>query len=415
MVDFTVLSAALNKVILPSVRSQIYSRAPMWQLLGGWDEKLMDERTQVMGTPTRANVNVNRFENNKMYIPLMTGNMSGVVNIGLGEKYNYGDPQLKETYSEIKTIVGSFTIPKAVLNTTDAGSIVKPLVRSSDWLSRAMAADANRQVYGDGSGEVASTNATAGSATTALVLAPSVNGDIDYARYLPKGTRIKIGSNAITSVAAVVGTNAVTLADAQTWTAGDAVVKVNGSNATSDELDGFATMIQESGAYQNLNASAEGSWKSYTDETSEEVLPTTIRRKMNTAFFRANAVGRVNWIVMNATAFAVYGASLEDRIRAEQKEVLSGGWIGLDYMGGNAQILLDYDNPDDQILMLSVEDLVFGEFQPLEFERGTDGTLLKITQQLDYEVTASWMGNIGTTARAAHAAIRNKEFVYEAS
>jgi hypothetical protein len=79
-------------------------------------------------------------------------------------------------------------------------------------------------------------------------------------------------------------------------------------------------------------------------------------------------------------------------------------------MGGNAKILLDYDCPDDKIIMLSSEDLIFGEYQPLEFEKGTDGNLLKIAQQLDYEVTASWMGNIGTTARGAHSLLENKTF-----
>lgn len=411
MIDFTVLSSALNKVILPTVKFQLYSRAPMWQLLGGWTTKEVDPNTGLFGVAKRANVNVNRFENNKMYVPIMTGNMAGVVGIGVGEKYNYGDPTLNETFQSIKILVGSFTIPKALLNTTDRGAIVKPLLFSSDQLSRALAMDANRQVYGSGDGVVGTANATQGTGSTAFVFAASTNGDIDYSRYTPKGTRIKIGSNAITTVAAVTGDNTITLTDAQTWTAGDGVVKVTGSNTTSAELDGFKSMIAASGSYQNLATSAEGSWKSYVDSTAETITKANIVTKMHNAFFKANKVGRVNWIVMNSKAFQVYGAALEDRIKlASSKEVLSGGWLGLEYMGGNAQILLDYDMPDDRIYFLSSEDLVFGEFQPLEFERGTDGTLLKITQQLDYEVTASWMGNIGTTSRASNAAMTNKTF-----
>ncbi len=92
------------------------------------------------------------------------------------------------------------------------------------------------------------------------------------------------------------------------------------------------------------------------------------------------------------------------------KEVLYGGWAGLSYMGGVAQVLLDYDCPDDRIYFLSTEDLIYGEYQPLEFERGTDGTLLKLAGKLDYEVTASWMGNIGTDARGAQGMLANKTF-----
>jgi hypothetical protein len=195
-----------------------------------------------------------------------------------------------------------------------------------------------------------------------------------------------------------------------TWSAGDTIKKATGSDTASQELDGLVDMVKASGLYQNLNASADPTWKSYVDGTSETVTELTIRSKMNTAFFKANKIGKVDWIIMNASAFQIYGESLEDRIRATQKEVLSGGWIGLDYMGGNAKILLDYDCPDDKIFMLSSEDLIFGEFQPLEFEKGTDGNLMKIAQKLDYEVTASWMGNIGTTSRGAHALIENKTF-----
>ena len=113
---------------------------------------------------------------------------------------------------------------------------------------------------------------------------------------------------------------------------------------------------------------------------------------------------------MNRHAFQCYGESLTAQVRFSAKEVLTGGWMGLDFMAGQAQLLLDYDCTDDRVYFLSPDDLVFGEFQPLEWEKGTDGTLFKIAQQLDYEVTASWMGNVGTTARSAFAYLANKTF-----
>lgn len=400
-IDFTVLSAAMNKIILPAVQSQMYRRAPAWQLFGGWNAE-----EQVA---TRANVHVDRFENNKMYIPVRTGIHSGIVGIGIGSKYNYGKPKLNETYSEIRTLVGSFTVPKQVLNVKDAGAVVKPLMFLSDTLSRDLAMDANRQVYGAGTGAVATT-ASSGSSATTVTLKPSTNGDIDYSRYLPEGTRISIGDNAVTTVASVTGDNTITIADAQSWDADDVIYKVDGDGEHSEELDGFATMIAASGAYQNLDPASANAWKSYVDSTSETVTEVNIRAKLHNAYFKANKTGKVDWIVMNAKAFQIYGASLEERLRATQKEVLSGGWIGLDYMGGNAKVLLDYDCPDSEIKLLSGEDLVFGEFQPLEFEKGTDGNLFKIAQQLDYEVTASWMGNIGTVARNAQAGLSGKTF-----
>jgi len=399
-IDFTALDPVLKKVILPAVKAQMYERAPLWQVFGGWNaEKQVAER---------ANVGVDRFENNEMYIPIRTSYHSGVVAIGVSAKYRYGQPTINTTKQPIRTIVGSFTIPKQVLNVSDAGAVVKPLAFYSKTLAFDMAMDCNRQLYGTSSGVIATT-VTSGSSATTIALTPSTNGDVDYSRYLPPGTRISVGG-AATTVATVTGDNSITVSPAISWDAGDSISKLDGDDAAVVELDGLASLVAASGSYQGLDTSTANVWKSYVEATSESLTPTTIRPKMHTAYFKANKVGQVKWIVMNAKAFQVYGQSLEDRLRATQKEVLSGGWLGLDYMGGNAKVLLDYDCPDDKIHFLSTDDIVFGIFQDLEWEKGTDGTLLKIAQKLDYEVTASWMGNIATHARDAHALLDNKTF-----
>lgn len=400
-INFTTFGAALEKVILPSINAQMYERAPMWQLVGGWSAEEQVAK--------RANVHVSRFENNNMYMPIRSAYHSGITSVGLSEKYNYGQPTINETFSSIKTLVGSFTIPKQLLNTTSAGSIVKPLMFYSQTLGYDLAMDANRQVYG-GADAIVATVGSSGTGTTVNITA-STNGDIDYSRYLPVGCPILIGSQA-TTVASVTGDNSITIADSLTITAGDAIRKATGDATTTANkvLDGLKDMIAASGSYQNLTTASDNSWKSYVDSASETVYIDTIQGKMHNAFFKANKVGKVNWIVMNSKAFQTYGRSLTDLVRFQQKEVLSGGWIGLDYMAGNAQIVLDYDCPDDKIFFLSADDLVFGQFQPLEFEKGTDGTLLKIGQKLDYEVTASWMGNIGTTVRGAHSLLSSKTF-----
>jgi len=402
-VDFTNLSAALTKVIRPAVESQMYERAPMWQLVGGWSaEKQVAEK---------ANVNVSRmdFQNNEFYIPIRTSYHSGYAAINVGANYNYGKTTMNETKQSFKTLVSSFTIPKQVLKIGEAGAVVKPLVLYSRTLAYDLAMQANRQAYQDGSGVVAKT-ASAGSSTTTVDLQPSTNGDIDYARYLPVGARIRIGTNSVTKVAAQTGRNQITIEDAQSWSAGANIYLVDGDGNVNSEIDGFGAMVRSSGTYQNLSASSAYVWSSPTDETAETITKSNIGDKIHALFLRANSIGKVDFIVMNATAYRTYGNSLVDKVRFTPKEVLTGGWIGLAYDGGNATILLDYDCPDDTILGISSEDLVFGQAWGLEFEKGTEGTLLKINQKLDYEVTASWAGNFATLARGAHFALRNKTF-----
>lgn len=405
-IDFTSFNAALNKVIRPAIEAQMYARAPMWQLLGGWSAE--------KPAPTRANVLVDRFENNKMYVPLRLSYHSGYAAVGISEKYNYGQPKISESYSSIKTLVTSFTIPKQLLNVKDAGAIVKPLKFYSESASRDLAMHANRQVYGSGNAVVALAG-TSGSSSTTLTLKASLNGDIDHARYLPEGSRIKIGSGAATTVTAQTGDNTVTLADARNWSADDTVVLLTGDDNAMQEIDGFAGMIAASGVYQALDPANAYSWVSPVDTQAETIYTAGIQKKIHTQFFKANKVGNVKWIIMNSSAFQCYGNSLQGQIRFQAKDVLSGGWKGLDYMQGNAEILLDYDCPDDTILGLTVEDVVFGEFQKFDFEKGTDGVMLKIAGKLDYEVTGSWMGNLGTVARAAHFALRNKTFSQNAT
>ncbi len=276
-------------------------------------------------------------------------NHSGVVSIAPGESYQYGQPGLNTTIAQLKTIVGSFTIQKQLLNTTNAGSIVKPLVYYSKTLAWHMALDANRQSYGNNNGTIGTANATQATASTAFVFAASVNGYIDYSRYVPVGTWIKIGSNVPQQVAAVTGDNTITLTNAITWTQGDAVSKTTGSNTIVSEMDGLAGMVAASGSYQGLSTASDNSWKASADSVTETVNTGNIAARMNTQYFKANKTGACHWIVCNVPGFLTYGNSLVANVRFSPKDVLWGGWVGLQYMGGNAMILLDYDCPDDRM------------------------------------------------------------------
>jgi hypothetical protein len=244
--------------------------------------------------------------------------------------------------------------------------------------------------------------------TTALVLAASVNGDIDFARYLPVGTNIKVGSNTPVTVVAVVGTNAVTISAPLSWSGGDNVVKLTGSLTTASELAGLGGMLSATSTYMGITVASEPTWKIGYVDIAGSTTDLTLT-DLDKAFMGANRVGNVDWLVMNATLFRAYGALLQGQIRFAPTDVLFGGWKGLEYMGGNAKVLLDYDCPDDKIPFLSSRALIFGQYQPFEFEKGTDGMLLREAGKLNYEVVASWMGNLGTNKRAAHALLGNRK------
>ena len=400
MVSLSDFSVALKKIIRPAVETQIYARAPMFQLWGGWKAE--------EGVATRANVEVLRFDNNSFYIPIMTSYHSGVVAIAESELLVSGKPQLNTGVQAIATETGDFEISKQLLNVKDAGAIAKSLTFYSQSLADHMAMDLNRQSYGDGSGAI-DTTAT-GSAGTDLLLTASTNGDIDYARYLPVGTYVQVGTNTPTHVTAVVGTNELTLADSQAgYAPGTIVYKVTGSLTHASEIQGLKALVATSGTYEGLSTAQEPTWKAALVDATVRALDSTYGlADMNKAFMAANRTGNVDWLVMNASMFRSYGQLVQPQLRFAPTDVLFGGWKGLDFMGGNAKVLLDYDCPDDTIYFLSSKYMIFGEFQKLEFEKGTDGYLLREAGKLNYEVVASWMGNYATSKRSAFAALTHR-------
>jgi hypothetical protein len=77
-------------------------------------------------------------------------------------------------------------------------------------------------------------------------------------------------------------------------------------------------------------------------------------------------------------------------------------------MGGNAQVILDYDCPDDKVYFISPDSFTIGELKPLDWERGTEGILTRIPGTLDFEAVMTWFGNIACKVRAANAVLANR-------
>jgi hypothetical protein len=115
MINLTDFSNAMQKILLPAIETQIYSRAPMWQLFGGWNA---EEKVA-----TRAGVNITRFDNDKFYVPIMTHYHSGVVAIAESELLISGKPTLNQGVVNIMTETGDFEISKQRLNVKDKGAI----------------------------------------------------------------------------------------------------------------------------------------------------------------------------------------------------------------------------------------------------------------------------------------------------
>lgn len=394
------LTNILEKVIRPAVEDQLYYKTILWNMVGGYNSEL--------GTGERKNMGVLKtsMDNQTFYIPILTAHSSGAVAIAEGGTLNPGKPTLDQASIPARYETGTFQIDKQTLAIKDAGVAVRQLDFYVRQNTLAMAIDLNRQCYSPN--QVGTANATqGGGGSTTFVFAASPNGDIDFTRYTPPGTEIIIGAGSAVVVDAITAKNTLTLHAARTWNQGDVVQKADGAGAAAVELDGLNTAISTTAVYQGINPSSDPAW--VAGYVNNPVGATTLKLPdMYTAFVQANRTGDVKYILMNATEFTAYGNLLQGQIRFDYHDVLGGGWKGLDFMGGLAQVVLDYDCPDDHIYFVSPESFTLGELLPFEWEKGTDGVLLRIVGTLNYEAVGVWFGNLGCFKRSANALLANR-------
>lgn len=406
-VDFTNVANLLNKEVLPSVKVQIYKKAPMWEIFGGFqaDERGLVESRVHAGTTPQV-----RFENNTIYVTVQTGRPA-VGNTTTGGKFIYGTTPTDQGNLSIATSVGAFIMPKQVMNVKDGGAIVNTLQFNLDSTTNSMAMDLNRQCYQAGTATIG--YAANSGTTTSITIQPKAtgvvgtnwNGDIPLAtRWLMIGLPLKIGSNSPTTVTAITGDNTFTVSDYQTLVAGTAIVKLDGDYVISHDVTGLAAIVGTAD-YMGITVSADATWKATVRNGNSGSPENFATNNLDNVYFAASVTGKPKIITMNRTNFQVYGESLTSNVRFDRKEALSGGWSALEYMGSNATVILDPDHTDDAVYVLDQEQLFRAEYQGLMFEPGTLGSGQRIAQTLNYEMVADWMGNLGCFLRSAHGAM----------
>jgi hypothetical protein len=391
--NFTAINAILEKDILPRIVFQGYDKALGWRIFNGFTPT--NDGSLDYGFNTKVPVgsmNV-KMDNNILYFPIITGNTGGVGAVGTSNQVKKGSVPMLQGSVNLVTQTAAFDITEQLLETP--GTVRDPFSLSMEQSANSLANDINRQVYSDGTATIGTTNASATSATNTLVLAASTNGDIDYAQYIPVNSIIQIGTNNPVTITGVTGLNTVTFdGPGQTWSAGVSVYNCDASGAVAAEFVGL-NAITGTGAYAGITNSL---WKGNVT-TSLGSFATYGNAAMNKSFFAANKTGKVKVIVMNQTVFNSYGNSQVSKQQFQYQDPLYGGWATLQYMGGNATVLLDYDCPDDTIHGLTVDDLYYSPLKEMNWLPGERGTLRGIPGTLNYEAIASMMGSIWAIRR----------------
>lgn len=314
------IGAVLKKIIAPTIEPQLRK-----------ESVLFDKIKRNVGTT---------IANDKIYIAARTGRHSGIYTVAEGDEPRTGKAKYQQPYTDMKYAFGSLELTDQAIEAAKKGdmkAIASILTTEIEALKDDIRMDLNRQFHGAGTGKLCLANGS-GSSSTTLTVDGCPAGDIDSTDYLAEGMYIVIGTGAAVQIASIDSATQVTLSSARSWADNDVVKKENAS-----EMMGLAGIIDDGdnvAAIQNITRSSNPWSKSQVEDTTAVLT----EAQMINLYLKTLRYGGGKVWMMGETLFSKYGQLLTSMKKtADLKEVLSGGWMGLSFMGGKVGVMLDPD------------------------------------------------------------------------
>jgi hypothetical protein len=241
--------------------------------------------------------------------------------------------------------------------------------------------DINRQMHGAGTGILCMTNGTGVNGTTVIVDGNPNGGD--GTEYLVEGMYIHIGTGAAVAITAITGKTTFTIA-ANSWSNNEIIVKgtgttTPGTTGSAVEIMGLAGLIDANGTnvaiIQNITRSTSPWAEAHVDDT----VATLTEAQMINMYLKTKRWGGTKVVLAGADLFSKYGQLLTSlKKTADLKEILTGGWKGLEFMDG-AGVMLDFDTWAGYMQFVDFDALTIAEMsQPFAWlEADAHGGILK--------------------------------------
>lgn len=388
--QITNIDSILKKIIIPTIQDQLPKQSILFDKI-------------------KKNSGVS-MANNTIYIAARTGRSSGIYAVAEGTEPGTGSSTYSNPYTSMKYTFGTLSISDQAIEAArdSAKAISSILTTEIKALTSDFRKDINRQFFGDGTGQLCLTNGTAQAASTTLTV------DSPGTRYLCPGMSIQIGTGSAVLISSVNSSTQVTLAAARQWPDDNSVVK----KASSDEMMGFKGLIDDGdyvGTIQNIDRNA----NSWAKSQVEDSVATLTEAHMIDMYLACMEYGKPSVIFAGPNGFSKYGSLLTSlKKTVDLKEVLSGGWKGLDFMGGDVGVILDYDCPEasaQDFMMFAVD---FDTFtiaemtEPFKFmEAEANGGILKrsANNRTVWEATIKYYANLVCKNHRANGRLDNKQ------
>lgn len=269
----------------------------------------------------------------------------GTAPVQIRLKYLYGSVQL--TGQSIRLVDKDFQ------------AFISALDLEMEGIKADLAKDLNRQMYGDGTGQIAVTNTT-GANTVATVtsgihlLQTNELVDVYTAANLAADSTAKATGVQITAVDVAGGT--VTVTPSVTWAAGDVLVRTLSANR---EITGLKAIVNNSGTLYNVDPNTYPIWKSVVDSNAGTNRPLSESAMIrNVHAVRTNG-GKVSLLLSSLGVQRAYWNLLVQARRFSNVKEFAGGYSGLTFTtdAGEIPMVADVDAPYNTIYGISEDNI----------------------------------------------------------
>lgn len=271
-------------------------------------------------------------------------------------------------------------------------------------LKNDLSVDQNRQVYGDGSGTVATVTADGANTTTvATTMYAQLGGQYDLIDGTTLGNptpTVKASNRQFTAINNSTGVITYDGADVLA-AAGDVWVRTGNVNR---EWSGFGAIIKSSGTFQNVDPTVEPTWASVVDSNGGTNRPLSegLMILMNDNI-RSNG-GKITAMFSNLGVRRAYFNLLSQQRRYTNTQEFTGGFRGLAFTTdqGDIPFVVDINAPKNRIYFVNEDELTLYREADWSFMDRDGSKWQRVVGYDAYECTMYQYSQIGTHRRNTH-------------
>ena len=321
-----------------------------------------------------------------------------------------GAQKYKQAHLYLTNLYGSIEVDGQLFEQAaeDYQAFINVVDMEITGLKRDLAVDLNRQVYGDGSGTIATVVSVSGQNITVdsthwvqegMIL---VGIDTGTGAVADSGNELEVTAiNETTKVITVTGTiSALAAAD----------VLVRGSNTTNSynkEWTGLAAIVDDTTTLHDINPADYPVWKATKNDISSGGTPGTLTELalINLVQSVDKKGGDVDVMLASPGVFNAYWNLLQGLRQFTNGATLTGGQraFSFDALGKPIKFVSDYAAPENTLYALSSKEIVLNRKRDWSW-MDRDGSMWSRVSDTDaYEARYFQYSQLGTYRRNAHA------------